>query len=375
METQETLFKGELMEELIRNYFLNAGFYVVRGVKFRYEGIDLTDIDLFLYDRSSSLTRQRINVDIKNKKSPQALERILWANGLMKILGFDSCIVATGDTRSLVQAFGQQHNTTVLDGTFLSKMKTNSFPDRLSEEELGNYLATFKNYKNPALKDWRMVYEHSKSKLLTELDFSGFNSCLEILTYLILEALADIKKGEPAIRMIFLVLSHLLIIIDFILKDIAFLETVQKEKKLSDGFKFGNLGKEGVDKILSIASQMAGGKSINSYLKSFDSIPTDVLKNFFSKNETAKNLFHWAKELEHLGYKKDFVNPNTIDPQLKGLISVILDYSYIDRRKFFEKFNTIESESLNQQDSKRKILGNPEHKDIDHGTAPNPDKK
>lgn len=32
MENQTNLFKGELMEELIRNYFISLGYFVVRGI-------------------------------------------------------------------------------------------------------------------------------------------------------------------------------------------------------------------------------------------------------------------------------------------------------------------------------------------------------
>lgn len=102
------------MEELLRNYFLNLGYYVIRGVKYKYEGFDITDVDLYLYGRSSSLTRERINVDIKNKKTPQAFERILWVNGLKELLKFDSCIVATTDQRSVINAFGHLHNLSLI---------------------------------------------------------------------------------------------------------------------------------------------------------------------------------------------------------------------------------------------------------------------
>jgi len=339
MENQPTLFKGELMEEQIRNYFLSIGYYVARGVKYRYDNIDITDIDLYLYGRSSSLTRQRINVDIKNKKSPQAFERILWANGLMKVLNFDSCIVATVDQRPVVHAFGQLHNTTILDGAFLAKLRVNNISDRFSEEEICTQFSKYGSYKTFHNKDWRSIYETSKSKLLTEQDFSGFNSVLNFLTYFIEKALSDEQKRETAIRLIYLILSHLLIIIDFIIKDIAFLEPIIKEKKLSDGFKFGNLGKEGVDKIIFMAVQIAGNKSANAFLRSLDEIPTDILKVFFSKNDTAKNVFPWAKEFENLGYKKNFITPENIDVQLKGVISVILDYAKIERRKFFDLYS------------------------------------
>jgi hypothetical protein len=338
METQQNITKGELMEELIRNYFLNSGYYVVRGVKYRYEGNDITDVDLFLYGRSSSITRQRINIDIKNKKSPQAFERILWANGLRELLGFDSCIVATTDQRPVIHKFGQLHKTIILDGAFLAKMRSNSYPNRLTEEEVTSKFAKHKSYKTFGNKDWRHIYEESKSKLLTEQDFAGFNSELTYLGYFIEKIVTDSQKREDATRMTYLIISHLLITIDFIIKDIAFLDNTDRERKLSDGFKFGNLGKDGVDKIISMAVQISGNKSANSFLKSLESIPTDILRDFFSKNENTKNLFNWAREFERIGFNREFINPDNIDAQSKGFISLLLDFFGIDRKKFFELY-------------------------------------
>jgi hypothetical protein len=339
METNRNITKGELMEELIRNYFLNSGYYVVRGVKYRYEGNDITDVDLYLYGRSSSITRQRMNVDIKNKKSPQAFERILWANGVRELLGFDSCIVATTDQRPVIHKFGQLHKTIILDGAFIAKMRSNTYPNRLTEDEITSRFGQHRSYKTFGNKDWRFIYEESKSKLLSEQDFAGFNSELSYLGYFIEKIITDIQKREDATRLTYLILSHLLIIIDFILKDVAFLDTRDKEKKLSDGFKFGNLGREGVDKIISMAVQISGNRSASSFLKSLEGIPTDILKDFFSKNENTKNLFNWAKEFERIGYNKEFINPENIDTSLKGVISLFLDFFGIERKKFFDPFS------------------------------------
>ena len=337
MAKQQTLFKGELMEELLRDYFLNLGYYVVRGVKYKYEGNDITDVDLFLYGRSSSLLRQRINVDIKNKKSPQAFERILWANGLKKLLGFNSCIVATTDSRPVIHSFGQMHNTGILDGNFLKKLGNKKIEsNRITEEDLLTELAKHRSYNFYKNKDWKYIYEISKGKLLTELDYSGANSILNIIHYFLEKYLTDKQKQETAIRLVYLTLSHFLIIVDFIIKDIAFLEQEQREKKLSDGFKYGNLGKDGVDKIVSMANEIAGGKPNNSILESIDSLPIEVFRDFFGKNDNAKNLFNWATELEYIAYYNTVMKPIDLPPNLKGVLSMLLDYYKIDRKKFFE---------------------------------------
>ena len=122
------------MEEKLRQYFLKNGYYVVRSIKYKHNTYDITDIDLLLYRKISSLSRERINVDIKNKKSPKAFERILWTKGLQSLLGFDRCVVATSDKNDQVRDFGNRHEVIVFDGHFLLKLNYNS-EDRLSEEE------------------------------------------------------------------------------------------------------------------------------------------------------------------------------------------------------------------------------------------------
>src|SRR5665648_540774 len=142
MEKQTELLKGELMEEKLRTYFLNNGYYVARGVKYNFEGNEITDIDLFLYGRVSSLSRIRTNVDIKNKKSPKAFERILWAKGLQELLDFDNCVVATTDKKDVLRKFGLKHNTIILDGNFPSRIMVLCFNPNLRSTSFLSVVAT-----------------------------------------------------------------------------------------------------------------------------------------------------------------------------------------------------------------------------------------
>jgi hypothetical protein len=91
--------KGPALEELLKAYFWRAGYFVVRGVPYRLEDEDVTDIDLWLYERPGASTRRRLIVDIKNKRSPKVSERIIWTRGLQMALGVDNAIVATTDRR------------------------------------------------------------------------------------------------------------------------------------------------------------------------------------------------------------------------------------------------------------------------------------
>lgn len=332
---QETLFKGEMMEEKLRMYFLNSGYYVSRGIKFSFEGNEITDIDLFLYARVSTFSRERTNVDIKNKKSPKAFERLLWAKGLQHLLEFDSCVVATMDRKEAVKKFAKSHNIILLDGSFLQKLNY-ELNDRISEEELLNMLGSVISYKEFANQNWKTLYENSKTRLLNELDFSGFNTNLIFLHYFFKKCF-DPQKKHVALRAIYLFISHNLLTLDYLLKEIAFLEPETRKSILGNGFKYGNLGEEGIRKTIDMAIKISGSKNTSSQIyKVIDEIDVEVLKEFFSRQEVIKNVFRWAISFERLGFSKTLIKANDLEPELKSIIAIYLDYFSINRVDFFK---------------------------------------
>ena len=336
MENQPDLFKGELMEEKLRLYFLNSGYYVVRGIKYSFEGNEITDIDLMLYGRVSILSRERTNVDIKNKKSPKAFERILWTKGVQELLKFDNCVVATMDRKDSVRTFAKKHNITLFDGSFLQKLNY-TLTDRISEEELLNEFGKFSSYKEFPNQNWRSLYEKSKSSLLEELDFSGYNTNLLYLNYFFNKTF-DPQKKETAIRATYIFVSHNLLILDYILKDIAFLEPEERKTVLGNGFKYGNLGEEGLKRTIEMAIKISGSKYTASQIKKIvDEIDIEILKEFFSKQETIKNLFKWSISFEKLAFSRILTMPNNLDIEQKGLIAVFLDYYKLNRKSYFEQ--------------------------------------
>lgn len=334
MGEQELQFKGDIMEEKLRIYFLSNGYYVVRGVKYQYKGFDITDIDLFLFSKISSLSRERVNVDIKNKRSPKAFERILWTKGLQQFLNFDKCVIATTDKKDILREYGNKHNVLILDGNFLNKL-TYKIEERYTEEEFLKILSSFVSFKTFRNMDWSKIYEDSKSRLLDELDFSGFNSNLIVLRYFINKCF-DIQKKETAIRCCYILLSHSLIMLDYLIKDIAFLEITLRQEILSDGFNFGNLGRDGVNRTIEMAVKIANSKTSASIIKkSIDTSESKILTEYFSKGEVTKNLFKWAIELEKLAFSKSFIKPNDLETSIKATFSIFLDHYKINRKEFF----------------------------------------
>jgi hypothetical protein len=341
MKEQMSLFKGELMEEKLRLYFLNSGYFVVRGAKYNHKNHEITDIDILLYGRLSSLTRERINVDLKNKKSPKAFERILWAKGLQELLHFENCIVATMDNRDIIREYGRKHKVIVLDGNFLQKLPyDNAY--RITEEDLIAKLADFRDYSNKDSPTWKTVYEESKSRLLNQMDFSGFNSTLLTLKFFV-KSCFDKQKCEVALRCTYLILSHALIILDYILKDVVILEPNLRKETLSDGFKYGNLGREGMIRTIEMAIKITdSSKNISSLRKILDSEDSDILRDYFSRNEVSKKIFSWAIELERQAFKKHILIPELLDPDLRSTLFIFLDYFDIGRKEFFGLYNNLQ---------------------------------
>jgi hypothetical protein len=247
-----------------------------------------------------------------------------------------------------VRDFGLRNNVTVLDGTFLSKLESQRalLRDRLSEEE---FLATLSSDSLAKLKgDWPARLTQSKSRLLSNLDFTGCNTWLADAGYFVEQAIVDPQRSIPAARLLYLNISYFLVALDFVLKDLSFVDSSTKAKALKDGFTHGTMGRQGVDQLLSqavalIENYLPEGKSWSDMLRrsvfaDFENVPADVLKEFFGKRDVSRSIFGYARKFEELAYSREFTPPPVLDGDLKSVLGVILDFSQTERREFFEAF-------------------------------------
>ncbi len=343
---QQTLPKGPKMEELLRSYFLKAGYYVVRGVPFVYEGFDVTDIDLWLYSRTSSVSREVALVDAKNKKTPQAIERIFWVQGLRIATKATNAIVATTEKRQEVKDFGRELGVLVLDGNFLGKLAKSEDPNatRLSDEE---FFSQINDYSLSKLDgDWRGRMVLSKSLLAKSL---SFDSCNEWLGQGKFFAEQSITKGSPretALRCLYLVCSFIIIAIDYSMKELSFHEQSERSELIKDGFTYGSRGSSGLRKVLNVAMALVeehanDGPAISrqvrtSVEKQLAQLNTSILGDFFSKNDVARTLFSVAREFEQLAMTREFKPHSTASIELRSTLFCLLDYWHIDRAVFSE---------------------------------------
>lgn len=329
--------KGAVAEEELRNYFLSLGYYVARGVKFTFHRFDVTDVDLWLYARNSPLSRERICVDIKNKKTPQALERIFWAKGLQAVLGLDSCIVATTDSRPDVREFGLQHNVRVLDGKFLSRLakSTRSHKERLTEED---FLTELDSSSLGRLGgDWCGRYQESKSRLLHSLNFDGCNAWLDDIEYL----LAQIASGNQAWRLLYVLCSHFLIAMDFIMREIVAEDHEQRRRIIERGIRYGMSGEEFTEKVgrmaaalvESVAAQPGLADTLQRELRhQASNVKADLLADFFAKNLSGSSCFDVALVFEAAAFCSQVPPTSALSVQAQSAIGVLADFSRIDRK-------------------------------------------
>ncbi|WP_460155763.1 hypothetical protein [Pseudomonas sp. S2_H10] len=335
------LGKGYIAEELLRAYFSKAGYYVVRGVPFNYEGYSVTDIDLWLYSRSSSVSREITIVDAKNKKTPQAIERIFWVQGLKVATGATSAIVATTDKRPEVKDFGKEMGVVVLDGSFLGRLGSRDGldPMRLSDEEL------IKNLEGYALDkidgDWKGKIKFCKSLLSKGLSFDNCNEWLAQGKFFANSAVSNLPQRENALRCLYLICSFVAISIDYLLKDFAFLEQAERNATLEEGFKYGTRGRSGLKKILELslglveqhASEgIATSRQVRASIeRQLEDLHADILSDFFSRPEVARQLFGVAKEFEQLAMARQFSSHNSSSVELKSMLYCLMDHWSIDR--------------------------------------------
>jgi len=337
----EQLLKGPAAEEALRNYFLNIGYFVIRGGKFKFNRFDVTDVDLWLYGRSSALSRERVNVDIKNKKTPQALERIFWAKGLQSVLNLDGCIVATNDTRPDVREFGMRHQVKVLDGKFMGRLtqSSKSHLQRITEEQ---FLSSIDKASLGKLGgDWRGRYEACKSRLLTSLTFDGCNAWLEDILFF-LEQTQSSPDKSPAFRLVFALCAHFLVTVDFIMREHVAAEPQQRRVLLDSGFRYGVAGKSFVEKVGRMAAALVGGVVAQPGLadtiehelsQQAAGVKAEILAEFFSKGTTQNGLFDAARELEAAAFQIEVPSPSSLTVGVQSFLGALLDFYGLDRKR------------------------------------------
>ena len=337
--------KGAFLEELLGSYFRNAGYFVTRGVPFEYESYSVTDVDLWLYIRASSVARETALVDVKNKRTPQAIERIFWTKGLQSSLSIDRAIVATTDSREEVKNFGKEVGVTVLDGAFLQRLTksagtTSTGKNRLSEEEFAQLLSNETLGKLGG--DWKWRLRECKGRLIKGLNFDSVNYWIDQGRFFAEQISARAQRRDIAFRCFYRTLSFIAIGIDYLLRDLSFLEAKEKSERLQAGFTYGESGQAGIaatiNSSLALLEQFGVVKDTNTSVirtnikKAFETMPTAVLSEYFGRKDVGKELFALGRELDEIAMIRTSDPERVASRSVRAMTGVLLDYWGMERK-------------------------------------------
>ncbi len=335
--TKKPVDKGGLAEEAIRHAFLRRGYIVVRGPAYRYSGFDVTDVDLFLYGVTGA-GREVVIIDVKNKKTPQAMERIFWALGLCRAVQADRCLVATSDTNPSIIEFGRRFGVEVLDGHYLRTAMEGIPTDRIPEETFFQSIVAADAEQLSSVLLER--YKAGKSRLLTMREFDVCNANLRDVGESIRDLLEHPARRESIRRVLYALASFLCISLDFQWSKLDFVNIQRRSEEFERGLRYGSSGRQRIDEfILTLKNCRSGEASVQRVVDNIEkqiesgirSIRTNIVADFVGKQ--GSELFPIANVFDQSAFALTAPPVNSLPTSAKGFLFMIADYFQIDRSK------------------------------------------
>ena len=320
---------GGKAEEAVRAFFLKAGYFATRGLKFRYDGEDVTDVDVWAFGRGSPTHRERVVVDCKYKiKGAHGFERILWAEGLRRTLYAEHAVVATTDGRQQLRTFAARFQIRLMGPEMLEQLiAENAQSPRFSEEE---FLELVIPPHDKLAGNFKSRLDHAKSGLVS-LDFDAVNRHLNDLRDHAEESTKVVNRSAVA-RLFYLSASYLLVTLDFIMRDAAFLSEDRVRERIDDGIRFGSRGRASAMGLLEAVGTRKKRAEVE---RAVESIPAELLTDFLARHDATGSLFDTAIALEAAAYNRTFVPVAELPISAQGVIGVVMDFHRIDRHVIF----------------------------------------
>lgn len=348
--TSKTGSKGLALEEVLKNYFSRAGYVAVRGVPYRVDGEEVTDIDLWLYERPGAATRRRIIVDVKNKKSPKAAERIIWTKGLQDAIGVDTAIVATSATSASIKRLAKAVGVVLLDGDAIDKLSQSvqlQDGEHISFDDLEQQVRAID--KGRQSTDWMALLDKSRASLVSGFGIQSANQNLAAAAFYAEQGVIAARGTaavEVAVRLVYLTSALVALNLDFVMADHAFRPADERRKVIMDGLRFGQsdsvpavatvitaigLARQYAENGAAVAKQIEAG-----FYADADRIPAEILADYMARASGRNTVFAVAKELEAASLRVKRPTFDVLSTEAKGFMGALLDFNGIAREKFAE---------------------------------------
>ncbi|MFK8253278.1 hypothetical protein [Ancylobacter terrae] len=339
--------KGLDLEEALRAYFWNAGYFVARGVPYRLDDEDVTDVDLWMYERPAATSRRRLILDAKNKRTPKAAERIIWAKGLQSALGVDGCIVATTDKRPGAKRLAKALGVILLDGEAVAKIasyekRTEARRMRLEDKDTAVRAVDTTRRTN----EWRATLVRARGALISGFGFQSANHNLSAASFFAVQAAQAQPASVPAqvaIRALYETSAFAAVSLDYVLADQAFRSADERRRAITDGVRFGQaeagVALSTVRAAIGLARQFAdNGPAVarqieHGFTEAAERIPAEVIGDYVARFAGTDGLFSAARELEMASASAELPSFDALGTQAKSILGVFLDFNGVSRER------------------------------------------
>lgn len=347
MSDKKTGEKGFKTEETVRSYFLRAGFFVIRSVLLKHNGDELTDIDLWIYERSATLARRRTIIDIKDKARPQAAERMFFVKGLAELVQVDGAGVATTDNRPSLRELARSHGLLWLDGADLQRMKASpelQATDRLSDEDIEAFLRDLDRSRGS--DTFKNAFVEIKSSVGDRFGASCANTCLEFAQKMAREAVSSHPKSNSAIwagRLTYLAAAISGVALDFFSAETALRPTTERINHITEALRYGDNAEMTKQRLLwaeaAIRDYAPNGAAIARVVKEkfrhdLMAVPAEGLAAVVANLSRNEDLFVASKSLEHAAYSEALPTFDELPTVAKSYLGAVLDFAGVDRSAF-----------------------------------------
>jgi hypothetical protein len=347
--------KGYRLEELLRAYFLRAGFFVVRSVPFQDGGDDLTDIDLWLYERPTGSSRRRQIVDAKSRTQPKAVERLLWTKGLAQLLDVDGAYVATTDARPMLRGISKKLGISVLDGADIRRISQSEkviYPDRISEEDFVKKITAIDKLRHN--KEFQLQHHDIKFSLIDNFGARTINRALDSFSFFSTAAVTshpNTDAAEIALRLTYFAGAVVALSLDYIGSEVSFRAAEERRGALVNAIRFGDIdetaGLERIRLAIGLLQKYAPtgdatARAVDLAVKQdFKNIPAEIIAEYVIKNTKPEDLFQIARQLEHLAFSRTATSFDKLGVEDESFIAMLLDYSGVDRVRFASSWTPV----------------------------------
>lgn len=285
---------------------------------------------------------------MKNRKSPKAAERVIWATGLKQALVVDDAIVATTDKRVSIYKLAKSLGVTLLDGDSIYRIKNVDVLQnraRIDSFTIDKWVKDVDESRHST--DWRRAYFDARSSLLLGFGILSANRFLKSFSFFAEQALWSADSSEHAVvalRLVYICSALAAISLDFVVADHAFKTKEEMRQSLANGIRFGE--PEAVNVIphvhaaIGLARKYAeNGAAVSKQIEygfftDADRIPAEIIGDYVTSLGDSEKLFSVARELEKEAHAAIPTPFDGLRPDARALLGVFLDFNGISREKF-----------------------------------------